>query len=64
MLPLVIASLILALILLAAATVELVCRWAIGVSDKRAASRPVPIRQYEADNPLGILGEPNQFQAR
>jgi hypothetical protein len=63
MLPLVIASSILALILLAAATVELVCRWAIEAVGKRAASRPEP-SQHQTDNRLGLLGEPNQFQAR
>ena len=63
MLSLVIASSILALILLAAATVELFCRWAMEAFGKRAASRPVT-RQYETDNRLELLGEPNQLQSR
>ncbi|HMB04796.1 MAG TPA: hypothetical protein VKP69_13780 [Isosphaeraceae bacterium] len=63
MLRLVIASSILALSLLAAAIAELFFRWIIEVVGKRAASRPMP-SQYEADNRLGLLGEPNQFQAR
>jgi hypothetical protein len=64
MLWLVIASSILALSVLAAAIAELFFRWIIEeVVGKRAASRPMP-SQYEADNRLGLLGEPGQFQAR
>jgi hypothetical protein len=63
MLSLVIATSILALILLAAAIVELACRWAMSLVRKLAARRAAST-SFEADERFGRLAEPNQFQAQ
>jgi len=63
MLSIVIASSILALILLTAAVAELFCRWVIEVFGKRAANRPAPT-SFEADDRFGVLAESNPLQMR
>jgi len=65
MLSLVIASSILALILLSAAVAELFCRWVIEVFGKRAASRPAPSpTSFEPEDRFGLLSEPNSYRVR